>query len=346
MIYKSFKKLFRKGVSPVLVVVLFVLFSSCQQKRGMVFGLLMPSFNDDYFVQARQHFEKSIKAKGGEVITYDGQNNEALQMQQASDLIAAGVSVIVIDAINANSAAAIVREAHEKGVKVLAYDRLIMNCDLDFYVTYNSVKIGELMASYALNKYPKGNYILFYGDATDMNAGFLREGFMNILQKPINSGDVSIMYQTYIENWSGENAYHQMKRILDFSMDYPDVVLSSYDGMSTKTIEALDEVNIGGKVIVTGQNGEIEAFQNIVRGKQSMTLYKPVEQLAQKSAEIAWNLALNKKDIEGEVLVDNNRIKVRSLLLEPILVDINNLHQEIIEKKVFTEEQLYELAEN
>jgi D-xylose transport system substrate-binding protein len=333
------KKSLKQQAFLVGLMVFASVLSSCKSKNELTFGLLLPSFNDEYFVHAKQYFEQSITEMGGKVITYDGQNNESLQIQQGSDLIKSGVSVIVICAINANSAGAIVREAHENGVQVLAYDRLILNCDLDYYVTYNSVKIGELMASYALKKQPKGNYLLFYGEATDMNAGFVKDGIFNILNSSINSGDINVLYQTYIEDWSGANAYNKMSKILAFSDQLPDVLISSYDGMSTQSIVALEEAGLAGKVLVTGQNGEIEAFQNIVSGKQTMTIYKPVKTLAEKSASVAWELATNRKT-EGEQLVNNRRIMVKSTLLDAILVDKNNLKEEIIDKGIYSEEEL------
>lgn len=148
------------------------------------------------------------------------------------------------------------------------------------------------------------------------------------------------MYRTFTTDWNGENAAHTLQKILDFTEEKPDVVLSSYDGMSTISIELLEEYGLASKVLVTGQNGEIEAFRNIIKGKQAMTVYKPVEGLAVLAANIAIDLMLG-NDIESTTTINNGRKNVPSILLDPILIDRDNVDAEIIAKGVYSREELY-----
>ncbi|MFA9392423.1 MAG: sugar ABC transporter substrate-binding protein [Prolixibacteraceae bacterium] len=317
-----------------------VIFCSCQKNSVLKFGIMMPDLSKMYFIDSKSHFERIITEMGGIVLSADANNNEQLQIKQATDLIEKGVSVIVITAVNANTAAAIVRNAHEKGVKVVAYDRMIHNCNLDYYVSFNNEKVGELMASYAIEKKPRGNYILFYGDSEDMNAHSVRKGQFRILKPYIDSGAIDVMYQAFIDDWSGSNAFHKMNKILDYSDKIPDVLLSSYDGMSTSCIKAFENAGLDKNILVTGQNGEKEAYRNIILGKQAMTVYKPTEELAEEVARIAWKLAVNSEREHISTTISNSRIDVPSLLLDPILIDSKNLKNEIIDKGIFSKEEL------
>lgn len=318
----------------VVILILFVL-GGCNKDNNVKFGIMMPSMDVEYYINAVKGFESKINELGGEVLVADAKNDENLQIKQASELIEKGVSVIVIDAVNVNTAARIVRMAQDKRVKIIAYDRMILNSRPDFYVSFNSVKIGEYMADYAIKRKPTGNYILLFGDSGDLNAHAVREGMLNILDSKIKSGDINIMYRAYIENWSGKNAYHKVKQILDFSFETPDVILSSYDGMSTASRRAFDDSNIHKPIIITGQNGEAEALTNILKGKQSMTIYKPAEQLGQITADIAWKFEKDKNSIPEDLLVSNNKFDIPALLLNPIVIDSLNIHAELIDKGLF-----------
>lgn len=331
---------FRGLFNVLLLIIGVLLFGSCETGERLKVGLLLPNTETEYFTKAKTTIERQIVEAGGEVATMDAQENENLQISQANELIESGVTVLIVSAINSNTAGAIVRNARENGVMVVAYDRVIANSDLDYYVTYNSVEVGRLMASYAISKKPTGKYVLLYGDSSDRNAQFVKQGFHEVLDPYFNSKKIDLLYRTFTTDWNGENAAHTLQKILDFTEEKPDVVLSSYDGMSTISIELLEEYGLASKVLVTGQNGEIEAFRNIIKGKQAMTVYKPVEGLAVLAANIAIDLMLG-NDIESTTTINNGRKNVPSILLDPILIDRDNVDAEIIAKGVYSREELY-----
>lgn len=322
-----------------LFIISVLLFASCTNKGNLKVGLLLPNSDTEYFTNAQSIMVTSIEEAGGEVLTKSCDEDENLQIKQADDLIEAGAQVLIVSAVNANTAGAIVRMAKENHVKVIAYDRIISNCDLDYYITYNSVKVGNLMAEYAIQRKPKGKYILFYGDNSDRNAIFVKQGFHDVLDPHVQSGDITLLYRSFTDGWKGENAFHTLERVLDFTDERPDVLLSSYDGMSTQAIIALENYGLAYDVIVTGQNGEIEAFQNIINGKQAMTVYKPAEGLAKLAAQIAIDL-LNGITIEATNTLNNGRKDVPSIFLDPILIDKENIEEQIIAKGVYTRQEL------
>lgn len=303
---------------------------------------MLPNLTTDRFLKDRDFFTAKVKEQGGEVLLADGQDNDKLQIKQAEELINQGAKVLVVMSINLNSAAAIVRYAHSKNVKVIAYERIIQNCDVDYFVSFDNVKIGELMADYAVKKVPEGNYFILGGDKADKNAVWVKTGFMNIIGPLVKSGKIKIIYDTFVEDWSGENAYHEMKKYLDLSANArPDVVLSAYDGFSTGTIKAFDENNITTYPVLTGQNAELESCQNIVKGKQSMTVYKSIKREAEQGALLAIKCVKNERVENVAKTTFNGKTEVPSILIDPVGVDATNMKSTVIAEGFLKESDVY-----
>jgi len=267
-------------------------------------------------------------------------NDDKLQIEQAKEMINQGAKILVVNSVNMNTAAEIIRDAHNRKVKVIAYDRLIRNCDLDMYVSFDNTQVGKLMSEYVLKVKPEGNYIILGGDKSDLNAVFVKKGQMDVLDNAIKTGKVKIAYNIFVEDWSSENAYQEIKSFLNLSGQIPDAILSSYDGMSLGAIKALDEAGLAGKVIITGQDAELEACRNIMKDRQAMTVYKPLKTLATKAAEIAYKIASGEKYKMPESTIENGQKNVPALLLAPISVDKQNMKTTIISDGFYTESQL------
>ena len=314
---------------------------SCNTSNGVKVGFLFPHMLSDRYVKEKLFFTAKIKDLGGEAIITSADNNDQTQIQQATDLINQGVKVLVVNPLNSNTAATIVRNAHYKGVKVIAYDRLIKNCDLDYYLTFDNEKVGKLMAEYVTKIKPNGNYILLGGDKSDQNAVWVKNGQKSALTPFLSSGSIKIVYDCYIESWSGDNARNEMKKYIDLSNSTPDVILSAYDGMSTGVIDLLMAYNLAGKVLITGQDAELAACRNIVKGYQIMTIYKPVKQLAIKAAELSMKLAKNEKITDAKKTIDNDQVEVPTIFLDPIVVDKNNLKTTVIADGYMLEKDIY-----
>ena len=305
-------------------------FSSCKQTNQLKIGYMLPNLKSDRFEKEKQYFSEKVKELGGEVIAVSADYDDKLQIDQANELMSQGVKILVINPVNLTTAAAIVRNAHENHVEVIAYDRIIFSPELDYYLSFDNVKVGKLMAQYAMKLKPEGKYYIMGGDKADQNAILVKTGQMDAIASQISSGKIKIVYNSYVEDWSGENAKNEITRYLNLSQDTPDVILSSYDGMSTSVIEALQLFNLAGKVIVTGQDAELAACRNIVKGNQAMTVYKPLKLLAYKAAEIAIKLARKEKitDVNSKVQVDGKDIP--AILLDPVAVDKDNLKTTLI----------------
>jgi len=329
-------KLITKSLVYILISVFLI---SCSKKEPKV-GFLFPNFIQKRYIKEKGFFTQKITQLGGSVIFMSADNDDNKQVQQAKDIIDQGINVLVVNSVNATTAAAIVRIAHTKNIPVIAYDRLIRNCDLDYFLSFDNEKVGELMATYVTKIKPVGKYILLGGDKGDQNAIWVKGGQLRTLDPMIKSGKISIVYNIYIEDWSGENAKNEIRKYLDLSLEKPDVILSSYDGMSTSVIDLLTEYNLNKLVLVTGQDAEIEACRNIVKGNQVMTVYKSLKDLAYKAAELSMKISKGEKISDVSVIINNGQADVTSLLLKPVVVDKDNIKSTVIADGFFTEDEI------
>ena len=239
---------------------------SCGPKDRVKVGISMGPLHERW-EKDRDYLVEDLEMKGAKVIVKEANNDEATQKEQFLDLIKAKVDVIIIVAINGETAGALVQVAKQNGVKVIAYDRLIKNCDLDYYVSFDNIRVGELQADYITRIIPKGNYAILGGSTTDQNSTFLRLGQMNILQPLIIRNDVKVVLDQNVQNWDPDVAYNIINEYLKESQDL-DAVISSSDRISEGVCRALKEHDLEGKVLVSGQDAETEACQRIVQGGQ------------------------------------------------------------------------------
>jgi D-xylose transport system substrate-binding protein len=313
---------------------------SCSKKEPKI-GFLLPNLIQKRYLKEKDMFTQKVKELGGSVVILSANNDDNLQIQQANDIINQGIDVLVVNSVNANTAAAIVRAAHTKNIPVIAYDRLIRNCDLDYFLTFDNEKVGVLMAEYVTRLKPTGKYMLLGGDKGDQNAIWVKGGQLKTLGSMVKDGRVSIVYDTYIEDWSGDNARQEVQKYLNLTSNIPDVILSSYDGMSTAVIELLSGLNLNKTILVTGQDAELEACRNIVTGNQTMTVYKSLKNLAYKAAELSMKISKNEKISDATVIINNGQADVTSILLTPVAVDKDNLKSTVVADGFFTIQEIY-----
>lgn len=324
------------------IILIFLVFLSCSNSSKIKIGYLVPNLQSGRYAKEEQYFKEKIEQLGGEAFLASAEYDGKLQIQQAHEMLEKGAKALVVNSVNMNTAAAIVRDAHEHGAKVMAYDRIIRNSDLDYYISFDNTKVGEYMAQYALKYKPSGNYMLLGGDKNDMNAVLVKNGQLNALKKAISDGSVKVIYDIFVEDWSTENAYHEMKSYLQLSDVLPDVILSSYDGMSFGAIKALKENNNDvSTMIITGQDAELFSLKSIVNNEQTMTVYKPLKAMAYKAAELSFAMASNEKIEKPAASISNGQKEVPAILLDPIVVDKNNIKTTIISDGFFKESDIY-----
>src|SRR5690606_18347224 len=130
--------------------------------------------------------------------------------------------------------------AEKAGAKIIAYDRMILNSNLEYYISYNSISVGELMADYALKLKPKGNYVIINGPSTDNNSLLIEQGVKNKLNKHIERGDVKVVFEKEADAWYALNAMLMMDEFLSSNPDTPiDVIIAAADDLATGAIDAI-----------------------------------------------------------------------------------------------------------
>ena len=324
-----------------LSLILISLFISCtEQKSDLKIGFLVNSFETARWQKDKKYFTEKVEELGAEVILKSANGDETLQYTQAMELIDEGVRVLVVVASNTNTAAAIVRDAHKKNVKVIAYARIIKNCNLDYLITFDVEKIGELQADYILNKAPKGNYVLINGDKSDINAVIEHNRVMKSLKPEIDNGNVKLIFDGYIEAWSPKDAKFTMNKVIKLSDEKIDAVIVGNDGMAGGVYDALANYGLSGEVLITGLDAEAIACKRILSGDQAMTVYMSIKKLAYTNAELAVKLAKNQNISEQLSFINNGRIDVPSIILEPQTIDKNNIESTVITEEFLSMEEI------
>ncbi|WP_432402461.1 D-xylose ABC transporter substrate-binding protein [Wukongibacter sp. M2B1] len=306
----------------------------------IVIGLSMDTLKEERWQRDRDIFVAKAEEMGAKVLVQAANGDDNKQVEQAENLLAQGVDVLVVVPHNGEISATIVEAAHAEGVPVLSYDRLIKNSEVDYYISFDNEKVGRLQAEYILSKVNKGNFVYIGGAPTDNNALLFRKGAIDVLKPYVDKGDIKIVYDQFSKEWQPSEAQKHMENALTANNDNIDAVICANDGTGGGAIAALAEQQLAGKIPVTGQDAELAAVQRIVEGFQSMTVYKPIEKIATKAAEVAIKIA-KKEEIEVNNKVNNGQINVPSILLEPIKVDKDNMMDTIIKDGFHKFEDVY-----
>lgn len=329
------------------VIVLFIgIFQDCyaaapidSEKSIITIGFSLGTRREERWLRDQKLFTEKVKELGGTVNIKFANNDSSLQLSQAENLIMQGVDLLVIVPHDGEAAAAIVAMAHAEGVKVIAYDRLIKNCDLDFYISFDNVMVGELQAKSILSVIDKGDFAYIGGSQNDNNAFLVKSGTFNVIQPKINSGDIRLVLDRFSEDWRPDKAFENLKEYLEKNK-HIDAVICANDGTAFGAIQALKEYELAGKVPVSGQDAELPACQRIVQGLQTVTVYKPIRILAEKAAQIAMLIAQGKA-IESNKIIYNGAVKVPSYLIDPIAVTKENMDDTIIKDGFHSREDVY-----
>jgi D-xylose transport system substrate-binding protein len=286
-------------------------------------GFSMDTLKEERWQRDKDLVEKRAKEIGAEVNVQVANGSDSEQIKQAENMLTQGVDVLIVAPHNGEIAASIVEAAHKQGVPVISYDRLIKNSDVDLYISHQVVK---MQAKYLLDHVGKkpANFVIVGGSPTDNNALLLHQGQMNVLQPAVDSGDVKIVADQYAKEWQASEALNIVENALTRTNNQVDAVVASNDGTARGAVQALEGQHLAGKVLVSGQDADLASLKLIVEGKQTMTIYKPIQPLAYGAVDAAVKLARGESLATTET-IDNGFKKVPAILLEPGAVDQNNL---------------------
>ena len=309
-------------------------------------GLSMDTLKEERWQGDRRMFEQRARDLGAEVSVQSANSDDTRQIKDVEGLITQGIDVLVIIPHDGAACAKAVEMAHAAGVPVLAYDRLITGCDLDLYLTFDNVKVGELQAQFLADRFAGATgkkLVRIYGSKTDNNARLFKQGQDNILGPLIKAGVFEVVHEDWTADWRPENAKKIANAAITKAGHAIDAILASNDGTAGGAIQALTEEGLAGKVVVTGQDADLAACQRIVAGTQSMTIYKPLSRLANTAAELAVKLA-QRRPIVANAELDNGRVAVPSVLLDVIAVTPENIADTVIKDAFHPRDAVYKGA--
>ena len=303
--------------------------SRAQDGKKIKIGFSIEAMKGERWQTDLNAFEARAKQLGAEVVWSDAKGDDDLQLQQVKAMIKAGIKVLVLLPHYTANAGLMVNAAKAAHVKVISYDRLVQNSDVDLYVSFDRQEIAGMQAEYLVKLAPKGNYVLIAGSPTDEDAKALHNVQMKILQPYIDRGDIHVIADSYTRDWLPTEAYLSTLKAIDSSGGDIAAVLASNDGMAGGAIQALREHGLAGKVLVSGQDADLAAVICIAQGTQSMTVYKPIPKEASVAAEEAVQLAKGERP-DAYSTVNNGKREVPAILLKPVLVTNDNIKSTVV----------------
>jgi len=279
-----------------------------------------------------EQFETRAQQLGAKTITRSADGDDDKQFKQVKELLNSGIDALVLLPHDSAKAVRIVEAAHARHVPVISYDRLVPSPQVDLYIGFDLFQVGVLQAQALTDHAPKGNYILMGGSPLDPNSKVVRAGQMKVLQPLIDRGDIKVLADIWIPDWSPTQAYVLMTKALQDLKAPLTAIVASNDATAGSAIQALSDNDMSGNVLVSGQDADLAAVVRLYDGTQLMTVYKPLPAMARAAAEAAVTLARH-ANVEATATVSNGEQTTKAILLRPILVTQQNAKETVLKDR-------------
>nr|WP_148866629.1 substrate-binding domain-containing protein [Thermosediminibacter litoriperuensis] len=302
-------------------------------------GISLGTLKEERWLKDRDILMAKLKDLGAEVFVKNANNDDEDQLKQVRYLLDQKIDVLILVPNDLQKASAAVQLAKKYGVKVISYDRLVTRSNVDLYISFDNIKVGRLMAEWLIKKAPKGNYLIINGATSDHNTKMIKEGYDSILREKVERGDIKIVAEEWAPDWMTEYAFKVTDEILQSGRRI-DAAIAGNDSLAGGIIEALAEHRLAGRVPVVGQDADLAACQRIVEGTQLMTVYKPIDKLAEKAAEMAIRLARG-EPLDIRKTIFDGRYYVPYYVLEPVGVDKSNIEDTVIRDGFHSSQDVY-----
>jgi D-xylose transport system substrate-binding protein len=329
----------------VLVIPALLFFTGCskkssQENKKLTIGVLFDFLSVESRVRQRDSLQEFAKEFDVNLVFQSANGDEKTQLQQAENLISQGVDALAILAQNTEACKPIINGCKEAGIPLIVTDRPIENEDIDFFVGINNNVIGYMQVEYMLQQKPEGKWALISGAPTDPLSRIWHDSWIERLKSYVDSGKIQIVADERCDNWDPNIALKHMENILTVNQDDLDVAMIMNDGLGTGATQALEARGLSGKVLMCGLDGETVAYQRIVEGKQAMTIFLDDVTIARALITTAIAAAKGEPMISNGI-VDNGYKQVPAFLVEPTVIDINNIEEVIIKGGYVSEADIY-----
>lgn len=310
--------------------------TACQTSTGPKIALLLPeSKTTRYESLDRPFFEQRLAELGDYQVLYSNADQDAAKQQsQAEAALISGAEVLVLDPVDSAAAVSIVRAANAQGVPVIAYDRIVNGGDLEYYVSFQNERIGELQGASLVDALDAegatGGILMVNGSPTDGNSALFKDG----AHSSLDGSGYPILAEFDTPDWSPDRAQEWVTGQITQFGDQIVGVYAANDGTASGAIAAFQAADVP-IPIITGQDAELAAIQRIVAGAQYMTIYKPIKQQAQLAAELAVKL-LKGEPLEADTMFDGTP----ATLLEPLVVTLDDIMSTVVADGLYTLDQI------
>jgi D-xylose transport system substrate-binding protein len=302
-------------------------------KESPVIGLSLDSLRDPRWQRDRDVFVHTAELLGAKVLVYGAESNDERQVRDIQSMVERHVDVIVVIPHNASALGAAIKSANDAHIPIISYDRLILNANIDYYLSFDNVKVGELQASYVVSRLPASRtarIVRIHGAPTDNNAKLFKQGQDNILLPLIKAGRIEVVYEDWSADWKAEAAKAIMLTAISRQGLGLDAVIAANDTVAGGAIEAIaDKGGAKNGILVTGQDADIAACVRIKSGSQAMTVYKPLSKLAVLAAHVAIDLARGTLPTVTSS-IDNGSKAVPSVFEAVTAVDRDNIDATVV----------------
>ncbi|MEV0112709.1 multiple monosaccharide ABC transporter substrate-binding protein [Streptomyces sp. NPDC050844] len=331
--------------------------------KGGTVGLAMPTKSSERWIADGKNMAEQFQKAGYETDLQYGDDKVENQVAQLENMITKGHRLLVVAAIDGSALTDVLAQAHDAGIPVISYDRLIMGTkNVDYYASFDNERVGELQGQYILDRLKldkpdsksddKFTVELFAGSPDDNNTKYFWNGAMKVLQPYFKSGQLVVgskqtkMSQATTLRWDGGTAQKRMDDLIskNYGDRQVDAVLSPYDGISIGIISALKSAGYGSKdqplPVVTGQDAELASVKSIIAGDQTQTVFKDTRKLAKQAVQMGDAVLTGKKpEVNNTKDYNNGKKTVPSYLLKPVSIDKKNT-QLLVDEGYFTARQL------
>jgi len=316
-------------------------------------GFLLKTMQEERYIKDRDAFIEKAKEEGADEVIFDSANNdENEQLSKFENMLTQGADVIVLQPVNTGTASNMVKMAHESGVAVINYDSLIMNSDVDVFLTQDSWAVGELQGEAMVKWFKenrgevKGNVVLLRGQPGDSNANAFSQG---VLDTVAEYEGLNLVVDQSHEGWSPDLAMETTENALTRYDNEIDAIIANNSGLASGAVRALEAQNMADtdKVFVAGSDADLLNIRYIAQGKQSIEIFKKVKPLAYAAAETAVALAKNPdrpidEIIEIDRYVDNGQIEVPTVVTEIVVVNKDNIMDTVVADGYHEAEEIFD----
>lgn len=338
----------RKGIGLLLCITLLLNMTACGKEESgkeevkketakIRIGMTVDSKVLERWARDVEVFTAEAQKLGAEVEMLSANGDVQTQISQIDHFVEERVHAIVIIAADCFQLSDAVARASASQIRVVSYDRLIIDAPSDLYISFDNQLIGTLMAETMKAKLPEGGKILMIcGPRSDQNALTVEKAF----KEGIKDSKIEVIQTTYAKSWMGEYAFGTVNEAF-MDVEQIDGVMCGNDGLAVQAIKALAERQLAGKVCVVGQDADVEACQKIVEGLQTMTVYKDITSVAKKAAEYTVMLAqdIPLKEVTEKTVTGS--YTVPQYLMKPQSVDKENMDAVIIDSGFHKREDVY-----